>query len=115
MKKMKISAVAFMVNVAAFAQQGLSRETQQFQKYLQKNIYTQTSYVNEGISGLMVLKVSFTELGVDSVSVISGLAPKIDNEVVAFIKKTPQKISEKMSEKRTQPIYVPLRFVISEN
>jgi hypothetical protein len=114
MRKVIISAVALMVSASAFAQTS-SRSNIKFQRYISNNISHSTSYVNDGIQGTIKVKVNFNEDSINNIDVISGIDPKIDEQLVALIKRTPSRIIQRMIDSKQGSVIVPVTFVINEN
>jgi outer membrane biosynthesis protein TonB len=114
MKKVIIIAVTLMVSVAAFAQTNSTKSNAKFQRYISKNIAYHTSHATDGIQGTVKVEVKFSENSIDAI-LISGIDPKLDEQVVAMIKRTPSKIVQGMIDEKQTSIIVPVKFVINEN
>ena len=114
MKKVIITAMALVLGATAFGQTNQKSELE-FNRYLAKKISNFSSFGNEGVQGTVQVKMSISPEGVTSVNVISGVNPKIDEEVVAWIKNTPAKIVSKLAEEKQKQVIVPVKLVIQEN
>ena len=115
MKKVIISAVALMVSAAAFAQTNNLKSSLKFQRYISQNISSNTSYAADGVQGTVRIKVNFVNDSVGEVNVLTGISQELDDQIVALVKRTPQRIVQKMIEEKQTSVILPVKFVVSEN
>jgi hypothetical protein len=85
-----------------------------FAKYISRQIAQNTSFASDGFQGTLTVKVKFSRLGIEAVTIVNGLEAKLDKEIVELIKNTPEIFVHQMLTDNVSEIVIPIKLVIAE-
>jgi hypothetical protein len=113
MKKAIITAAILLVGVTAYCLP--VKSNLEFQKYLAKQIYLNTSFDTNGFEGTIKIKVDFDMNGISTVSVISGINEAFNTQIADIIQQIPAKKVRDYIEAGTTSMIIPVKFVLEDN